>query len=143
MQTKVSEFFSTLSPGGRLAGIDWGRERMGISLSDPLFLIATPLITLQRCQSYSMMDHLVTLLNEHEISGIVLGLPLKEDGTENPLCPMIRKFAKALQDKYPCPLLFWNERLSSYEAKNLRPKIQNVDHIAASLLLQEVLNQKL
>ena len=70
-----------------------------------------------------------------------MGSPLREDGTENRLAERILRFAQRLLKDYTCPLLLWDESLSSQRAQNLFPGRKNIDALAATLILGEVLEK--
>ncbi len=68
---------------GRLLGVDWGERRIGLALSDETRTLAQPLTTLTRRTGKRFpMREFLTLLEQHAVTGIVVGLPLDQDGAE-------------------------------------------------------------
>ena len=70
-----------MPPQGRLLAVDWGERRIGLALSDESRTLAQPLATLtRRAGKRFPMRQLLTLLDEHSVTGVVVGLPLAPDG---------------------------------------------------------------
>ncbi len=141
---KIVKFVSDFNPvyKKRIMGIDWGKERVGLSLSDQLWILAKPLTILEKKTNYSVFNHLIELLTEYDIGGIVLGMPSSlQDDTPHLLHEKIIKFAQAVLEEYTCPILLWNENFSSQDAQKFAPRSKFIDDIAATLLLQSVLDQ--
>lgn len=134
----------------RLLGIDIGTVRMGLSLSDPTWQIATPFKTIKRKNSNLdvEIDLFLKLINEYKIVGMIIGLPVNMNGTEGVQARKARDFAKKICIKIDLQILLWDERLSTQAAtkimlnKNIsqRKKSLILDSLAASYILQGVLN---
>ena len=92
---------------------------------------------------------LIEILDEREVKGIVIGLPLNMDGTEGPRCQKTRAFIRNLAPLSPLPVLFWDERLSTVAAERAlleadtsrRKRADVIDHVAASFILQGALDR--
>lgn len=146
----LTEFFSLLPEHCKLMGIDYGEARIGIATCDVMHMIASPHSTYHRRNMRQDMGHLNALMNEESVKGIVMGLPLAMDGTENEACETVRHFAQKLEKKSAIPILFWDERLSTQavtrslsEYNFSRRKAQSVDDkLAATYILQQVLDSK-
>lgn len=138
-----------LPTSGRLMGLDLGTKTIGVAISDGIRLTATPLETIKRQKFTQDALRLAQIIEEHNISGIVLGLPLNMDGTEGPRAQSTRAFSRNLNSKIDLPIAYWDERLSTsavtrtlIEADVSRAKrAQVVDKLAASYILQGALDR--
>ena len=96
-----------------LVGLDLGSKTIGVSTSDALKIIASPLSTIQRKGIKNDLNKLKEILQDYNIGGFVLGLPISLDGNENDQTLKIRKFSLDLQSFFSVPFEFWDERYSS------------------------------
>ena len=132
---------------GKLLGLDHGDRRFGIALSDAGKIIATPRLVVEG--EDALWETLGSLVKEEDIEAVVLGLPLNMDGTEGPRARKVIEFSRALETKTGLPVLFQDERLSSFEAESAlseagihgRRRKDRVDMVAAQIILQGYLNQ--
>jgi putative Holliday junction resolvase len=132
----------------RLLGADLGTKTIGLALSDVERRIATPLETIRRTKFTPDAEKLKAIVQRFEIAGIVMGLPLNMDGTEGPRAQATRAFARNLGGLVPCPITFWDERLSTLavtrtllEADASRSRrAELVDKMAAAYVLQGFLD---
>lgn len=142
----------TATPGiatiGKLLALDVGQARIGVAVCDPLRLAARPLQVIHRRSRKKDFTRLATLVREQEIVAIICGLPLNMDDSEGPQAESVRhwaeQLAKALQDlDVPRPILFWDERLSTFEAQEIMDshggKVGE-DAVAAAVILQRYLD---
>ena len=95
----------------RILGIDYGEKRVGIAITDPLRMFAIPLITIENNQKF--WDELKKVFQEYNIIQIVLGYPLKEDGSKSKITLLIEEFAEKLKNKYKISIELIDERYSS------------------------------
>lgn len=138
-----------LPPAGKLMGLDLGTKTIGVAISDGMRYSATPLETVKRSKFTADAERLAALVAQHQIVGIVLGLPLNMDGSEGPRAQSTRAFARNLATKLDLPLAFWDERLSTsavertlLEADASRARrAEVVDKLAASYILQGALER--
>jgi putative holliday junction resolvase len=138
-----------LPPQGRLLAIDLGEVRIGLALSDPTQTIASPAETLQvpRNQDGPTLDALVNAVERHDVSGIVVGEPRQLDGSAGVPAKRSRWFADKLRERTGLPVLLWDERFTTTEAERVMlaqdasraDRRANIDRVAASVLLQTVL----
>lgn len=135
-----------MTPGVRL-GIDVGSVRVGVAVSDPSGLLATPLETVPRASS---VERLVALTAEHEPVEVLVGLPLSLSGREGPAAGLVRAYADQLAARLsPVPVRLVDERLSTVSAtrglreSGVRGRRQRavVDQAAAVVLLQAELDR--
>jgi putative Holliday junction resolvase len=145
----ITDLKAALAPGQRLMGIDLGTKTIGLALSDRLLMAATPLKTLARGRFRDDAAALARLRAEHEVGGIVLGLPLNMDGSEGPRVQATRAFARNLIEFDDPAIVFWDERLSTaavtrgmIEADLSRKRRgELVDRAAAAYILQGALDR--
>lgn len=147
--TDLEEFVGSAAKLTRLLGIDLGTKTIGLALSDAGRAIASPLETLARSKFTADAEALRALAAQHAIGGIVIGLPLKLDGTESPRSQSTRAFATNLAKALALPVLLWDERLSTVaverallEADMSRAKrAERIDKLAAAYILQGALDR--
>lgn len=134
---------------GRLLGIDVGSRTLGLALSDLTRTIATPLLTLRRRRFREDAAALVAVIGEHEVLGLVIGLPISMDGREGPRCQSVRQFAANLAAHVPLPMAFWDERWSTVAVERMlvgeadlsrKRRREVVDKSAACYILQGALD---
>ncbi len=131
----------------RWLGLDLGHVRIGIALSDTLGMTAQPLTVLQSEGTQKDIITIGELVNEHEVSQVVVGLPINMDGTESKQTQKIREFTTKLSNRLNVPVFFIDERLTSRQAERMmtesgvtaKKQRGKVDQIAAALLLQSAL----
>ena len=148
MEIEISELKSHLKKGERLLGLDLGSKTIGIALSDVMRTIATPMETIRRVKFTKDAERLLSIIDEQNIGGLVLGLPKNMDGSEGPRCQSTRQFARNIAEKTDVPICFWDERLSTVavtrtllEADTSRKRRNElVDKMAASYILQGLLD---
>lgn len=137
---------------GRVLAVDWGRKRFGVALSDPSRLIAQPLTTLARREGQRPpIAALLDLIKEHDVSELVVGLPLSLEGEEGEAAAEVRAFGDALARRAALPLTFWDERLSTAFALRSaraagvkdRDSRDRIDQMAAVAILQHFLDARL
>ena len=96
-----------------LIGLDVGYKTIGIAVSDITLTIATPIKTVDRKGTKRDLSIIKEYLNDYEIGGFIIGLPLSLDGNENEQTKKIRNFSNELQLFFSIPIEFWDERYSS------------------------------
>ena len=132
-----------------LVGLDLGTKTLGVAVSDKLKIIASPLSTIQRNGTKKDLLKLQEILNDYEIGGFIVGLPLSLDNSENQQTLLVRNFNKELIDFFNLPSVFWDERFSSdiifkeMRRSNMsKNKIKNkLDQQSASYILQGYLER--
>ena len=134
---------------GRLLGIDLGEVRIGLAVSDPGQVVASPAETLHvpRDADGPAVDALVEAARRHDAAGLVVGYPRTLDGREGRAATRARRFAEQLRERTGLPTLLWDERFTTVEAERVMidadvsraGRKEAVDQVAASVLLQGVL----
>jgi len=145
----AAEMAAALPETGRLLGFDIGTRTIGLALSDRLRTIASPLETVKRTKFARDLERLRAIAREHEVAGLVLGLPVNMDGTEGPRCQSVRQFARNIDPAFALPILLWDERWSTMavtrtllEADVSRARrAEVVDKMAAAYILQGALDR--
>jgi putative Holliday junction resolvase len=145
----IIEFAAALPPMTPLAGLDLGTVTIGVAVSDPTGLIATPLETIKRKKFTLDADRLDAIIAARRLGGIVLGLPRNMDGSEGPRAQSTRAFARNLAARMDLPITFWDERLSTVAAERAlleadtsrKRRAEVIDHVAAGIILQGALDR--
>ena len=132
----------------RSLGIDMGKRRVGIALSDTLNIIASPFKTLTFIDDKDLLEKLRLVIEEFDVKTIVLGLPLSMNGIDSSQTKKIRDFKSSLST-FNLPIIYQDERLSSVSAKKSM-MLQNIktghnkseiDMRAAAIILQQHLDK--
>ena len=130
---------------GRRLGIDVGAVRVGVALSDPDGLLATPLATVARdVPGGTDLTTIAGMVAEHGVVGVVVGLPRTLAGREGPAAEAAREFGTALAGRLAVPVEFADERLTTVVAtrqmresgRKGRRQRAVVDQVAAVAILQ-------
>ena len=146
--TKPRDFIDQINIAQTLLGLDFGDKTIGIAVSDKSKTIATPIITIKRKGILKDIEKIVSIYNEYNAGGVILGLPLNLDGNENVRTEKVREFAKQLEKNQNIKTAFYDERYSTdviYKElrKNSlsRDKIKKkINQMAASYILQGFLD---
>jgi len=140
----AGEFLEALgSPGGRLLGLDVGTKTIGLATCDSRWSFATPLETLKRGKFSADLERLRALIGQHQLAGLVVGLPLSMDGSDSPRTQSVRAFARNLAP-LALPILMWDERWSTIAVErsmidqdmSRAKRAEKVDAHAAAHILQ-------
>ena len=132
-----------------LVGLDLGTKTLGVAVSDRLKIIASPLSTIQRNGTKKDLLKLQEILNDYEIGGFIVGLPLSLDNSDNQQTQLVRNFNKELINFFKLPSVFCDERFSSdvifkemRKSNMSKNKIKNkLDQQSASYILQGYLER--
>jgi putative Holliday junction resolvase len=132
----------------RIIGIDYGQKRVGLAMSDPLGITSQPLPFLPNDKN--MFAQLKKLVEENQVSEIVVGLPITMRGSASEMTAEVEKFVDQLETHISIPIYLQDERLSTMESEKLlisadvsRKKRKEVrDSMAASIILQDYLERK-
>jgi putative Holliday junction resolvase len=132
---------------GRIMAIDYGRKRFGLALSDELGLTSQPLTTLPRTNRRDDLRRLRLLAQENNVRQIVVGLPLRLDGSVGEMAEEVKSFAMRLTKNLGLPVEMFDERLTSWEADEMissRKKSgdEHRDDVAAAIILRDYLAKR-
>ena len=134
----------------RILGLDFGEKRIGVAMSDPSEILASPLTVIEAKSTNIAIEQIVSLTQEHEIEHIVVGLPRSLDGSEGKQAQVTRDFIDLLQSQVDIPVDTWDERLSTVAANRMMneagvkkgKKKKRLDSAAATIILQSYLDRK-
>ena len=135
--------------GGRLLAVDFGERRIGLAISDPTGTIASPVGAITRRSGKRVpVAELIRRATELEATGFVLGLPLDGEGNDLPRAAEVRQIARQLRERTELPVQLADERFTTASALRhvkemggtTRGRKEDVDALAAAILLQGVLN---
>ena len=134
----------------RVLALDVGDRRIGVALSDPTGLLATPLTTIERRGGSWDVDEVLRLASESDASEIVVGLPVSLSGRKGAQARSVAEFESALADRAAVPVTSVDERYSTVQAESLlresgvKPSRHRarVDAAAAAVILQSYLDAK-
>ena len=145
----------------RILALDYGRARIGLAIAVRETALAQPLGTLERINRNEDMRRLRELVREHGVRQIVVGLPLRLDGTRGEMAEEAARFGQRVHKQLGLPVEMVDERLTSWEAERMleeqqgrtihaapskKQKKENVrpgvDALAAALILKEYLDRR-
>jgi putative holliday junction resolvase len=125
------------------AAIDYGKRRLGIAAVDPLGIVVYPVGTIERTSLERDLAMLSARLKQLEVTQVIVGLPLNMDGSAGPIAHAAEKFAQQLRDATGLPVELFDERLSSFEARERLKSISQkyrrddaLDAVAATVILE-------
>ena len=134
---------------GRVLGIDYGDSRIGLAMSDPLKIIASPFKTIRNEGNEKCLQVFQSLIKEKDVEAIVVGLPMGLKGQETVQTKKVREFANLLY-ALKLPIHLEDERLSSVSAEKsmIQQNIKTghnkelIDQRAAAIILQQFLDKQ-
>lgn len=133
----------------RVLGVDFGDVRIGIALSDPLGITAQPKLCLEERDIAAAAAAVAALAREHQVSEIVVGLPVNMNGSEGPRAKRSRQFGAELAKLLPdVSVRYWDERLTTSQASRLlrgsgaSSRKAKIDMVSAQILLQSYLDAR-
>jgi len=134
----------------RILGLDLGRKRIGVAMSDPMAIVAQGVKSIIVQDEARAIDEICAFIKENEVEEIVVGLPLNMDGSESQIAKEAALFAEKLKAKSGVPIKMWDERLTSLQiekdlifmdvSRAKRKKIN--DMLAAQIILQNYLDSR-
>jgi putative Holliday junction resolvase len=130
----------------RILGIDYGRKRIGLAISDPLGMMAHSMETLH-CRSLRKdLAHLRSIIREQDVQLLVVGNPIHLNGSPSEMSAEAETFAARLAEQAGIPYRMWDERMTSQEAGHLlretgrkAQRDGGVDRLAAQIILDSFL----
>ena len=129
----------------RCLGVDVGTQRVGLALSDPIGLTATPLDVVDRANA---LKEIIRLAQIHDLGTIVIGLPTSLGGGEGTSAADARSFGDQLAEATTTEIVYFDERFTSRMAESAllesgmkrRERKDTIDKVAAAIILQDYLN---
>ena len=131
-----------------ILGIDFGRVRIGLAISDELRLLAHPLETIPANKDSG--KRIAEIVRERKIDKVVVGIPRQMDGEIGTAATQALEFATKLRAQLPCEVQTWDERLTTVAAnralrdagRKTRDTRKFVDQVAAQMILQSYLDRE-
>lgn len=134
---------------GKILSIDVGKKTLGIAISDKLRTLATPYPTIRRTKWKNDKKIIEKYIKENDVEIFVVGWPVFLDGTKSSITDMAESFADTLEKEFSLPVMLVDESYSTNQAeevmlatgmKRKKAKEKNLDSVAASFILQKVID---
>ena len=133
----------------RSLGLDIGDKRIGVALSDPGGILASPLTIINRIDERADVEAIASIVSQHEVGQVIVGLPHSMDGSIGKQAEKVKAFTGKLCDHIKVPIEFRDERLTTVSARRLMREVNTKktrreardDAIAAALILQGYLDE--
>ena len=150
----IEDFEKKIDKKSRLLGVDPGKKRVGIAISDENKIVATPYLTIVRNNFSTFLAQINKIIYDNDIRGLVIGNPINMDGSPSHSSQSAKDLAINLSKNISIPITMWDERLSSRGAFNLSnelnvntsKKVSKLDENSAAFILQgalDFLNRKI
>ncbi|MDQ2691062.1 MAG: Holliday junction resolvase RuvX [Chloroflexota bacterium] len=131
----------------RILAVDHGEKHIGLAISDPTATIASPLKVIQHVSRLMDAAQVANLASENDVALIVIGQSFDEEGRPNLAGRRAAKFAQALKEQTPIPVVLWDESFSTQEARAARIEMGvsrkkrggHMDELAAVMILKSYL----
>lgn len=132
----------------RILGLDYGEKKIGAAICDELGMTAQGLTTIIRKNRKHDEVILDNLIKSYNVEKIVIGYPVRLDGSEGIQCEKVNRFSAQLSKTFSLPVVKWPETLSTKEAEEIliksgirwKKRKEKIDKLAACLILQDYLD---
>ena len=139
----LADFAAAIGDGGKLAGLDVGSKTIGLAVCDAGWSFAGPAETIRRTKFTADFEALRGFVERERVAGLVVGLPLRLDGSDSSQTQSVRAFARNLEP-LGLPILLWDERWSTQAVERAMidadvtraRRAEAVDKLAAAHILQ-------
>ena len=133
----------------RSLGLDIGDKRIGVALSDPGGILASPFTIINRQDETADIEAIINIINQQQVGQVVVGLPRSMDGNVGKQAEKVKAFTQELCNHTEVPITFRDERLTTVSAKRLMQTVKTKkarkkapdDAIAAAIILQSYLDE--
>lgn len=133
---------------GRLLGIDHGRARIGLAVSDASQMVARELTIVKRKSNREDFERLNRIAGEQQVVGIVIGIPFdpdRETQGKSSQADTVRRWAERFAQTTALPMISWDENLTTVDAQEFarrqrRKRSEPIDDLAARVMLQSYLD---
>ncbi len=122
---------------GRALGVDFGRKRVGLAISDSRRKIALPHAVVKR---QKFMEEVEKLIRERDVDTVVFGLPVSLSGKELEMADEIRRVARIVKERFGVKVILKDERFTSKLVEGRFGRDGPIDHYSAGIILQEYLD---
>ena len=134
----------------RIMALDLGTKRIGVAMSDELFITAQGADTIYRASLDQDLAKIKKVAEDNGVGEIVLGLPINMNGTHGPKAREVMEFIDSLKNVIAIPVNTWDERLTTVQAQNVLleadvsrfKRKRSIDRIAAQFILQSYLDSR-
>ena len=135
---------------GRVLGLDVGDRRIGLALSDPSGILASPLVIIEHTTEMQDIEAILKIVKEREAERIIAGLPRLMNGDIGPQAQKVQTFTEAMRLSTQIPIEYRDERLTTVTAQRLHQEssskkkkgIIRYDAMAAAVILQDYLEEQ-
>jgi putative Holliday junction resolvase len=132
----------------RILGLDIGDRRIGVAMSDPRGILASPLAIIDRTDESSDISAILDIVERNQVGVVVVGLPFSMNGSIGPQAEKVQSFTQELSKHTKVPIEYRDERLTTVSAQRLlrmsrKGRRVRDDAIAAALILQGYLDKGL
>lgn len=142
----ILSYYKDFPRVGRIIGLDWGLRRCGVAISDENrgFVFTRPQLYVKNQDE--LIQNILGILSTEKFVGIVIGLPLYEDGSESDTTKKVREFADSLSNHTNLPIIFVPENLTSMAAqeeigrKSISKIKQELDSVSAKIILENAIS---
>ncbi len=142
--TNIQEFCLVLPATGVIMAIDYGTKKLGIAISDHSRVMSLPIAIVE-----TDIKNLDSLVQQHKVVGVAIGLPINMDGTSGAQAELVEKFAQRVFTRLELPIFLQDERLTTKAASNAlkilglnrKQRDSRDDQVAASMILDTVLGK--
>lgn len=130
----------------RTLGLDVGDKRIGVALSDPQGILASPLTIISCHNEIADIEAVASIISQHQVERVIVGLPRSLNGSLGKQVEKVKAFVNSLSSQVKIPIEFRDERLSSVSARRLlqdigQKRVRHDDAIAAAIILQTYLDE--
>lgn len=134
----------------RILGLDIGDKRIGVAMSDPTEIIASPLTIIERTTDQKAIDAILKIVSDNGVVKIIVGLPRAKDGSIGHQAEKVQSFTEELRKHALVVFEYRDERLTTVTAARLKREVSprkigrktRYDAMAAAVILQEYLEEK-
>lgn len=143
----IGKFNELINDKKVVLGIDFGEKKIGIAISNSEYTMSVPLHIIVVKNLVSTINEIREIVTNRNVGSIVIGLPLKLDGTETSITNRVKSFSRILSNELSIPIFLYDERLTSKVANNIlkignmKRKVRNNidDRVAANIILDGAL----
>ena len=128
-------------PAQTILAFDFGLLRIGVAVGNSLSQEASPLCVINASNDSKRFAPIAQLIEQWQPARLVVGRPSHPDGAEHEMTRRCQKFARQLQGRFNLPVILVDERYSSVEAQRGAKAAQNVDALAAAIILRQYWSQ--
>lgn len=134
----------------RIMGLDVGDKTIGIALSDPMFITSQPFETIKRKKAKLDIDRIEEIINEKDVSTLIVGLPKNMNNTIGPQAMKVMSFVDLIKKRIDIEIIYQDERMTTLESEAVlidmsvrrENRKEHIDKIAASFILQSYLDRR-